>query len=333
VTGTGTTRSGNGGLAAAVVLFALALGMPVAPARAVSLVEVGGNVGAQFDGSPRVEDGGDFSESAASGDVLGKLQAFVATGPKIARTDSLAQVAHGWLRIRMRFLLEAPPDAHRHNGNAQAVARFHDEIKVMPASPALDFTMGTMTVGLLVEGSAQVEAFDVDLTGIPDHFLVSRLGLGWTLSIALGEQLGHRHVAYPVQENLEIDARSVPPQRGAAASDPAFLTVELPIRLGVPLFLTVDLQGGGGGAALAGRGSVQGRLDVSRTVEWGGIVDITDAEGQSIAYTLSSESGTDWTQPIPAPEPLALAAGLSVIGALAGLRRWRRPEGRQARRA
>jgi hypothetical protein len=67
----------------------------------------------------------------------------------------------------------------------------------------------------------------------------------------------------------------------------------------------------------------QGVVDASHSAYWGGLQSVLDQNGRPVAYTLSSSSGTDWSQsfvPSPVPEPGSSAlmlAGLAVIVAVA----------------
>lgn len=63
--------------------------------------------------------------------------------------------------------------------------------------------------------------------------------------------------------------------------------------------------------------------DASHTLRWGGISSVVDADtGLPVAdWTLTSESGFDWTQPAVIPEPTASALALVALGALAVSRR------------
>jgi hypothetical protein len=66
-------------------------------------------------------------------------------------------------------------------------------------------------------------------------------------------------------------------------------------------------------------GVAHGEALFENTFLWNGIVDVRDAQGQPIAYTLTSESGVDWKQPVP--EPASGAACLAAFAGLAVLRR------------
>lgn len=57
--------------------------------------------------------------------------------------------------------------------------------------------------------------------------------------------------------------------------------------------------------------------DASHSVYWGGITSVTDSSGQSLEFTLSSTSGTDYQHSFaPVPEPstyLLMAIGIAVV--------------------
>jgi hypothetical protein len=50
-----------------------------------------------------------------------------------------------------------------------------------------------------------------------------------------------------------------------------------------------------------------GNLDFSHTAAWGGITKVTDADGNLITgWTVTSDTGLDYTKPYVAPEPSTL---------------------------
>jgi hypothetical protein len=81
------------------------------------------------------------------------------------------------------------------------------------------------------------------------------------------------------------------------------------------LKLTLTASGGNGGAVTA-PGSALSDFGGDGGLTWGGISEVT-YQGEPIAYTITSESGTDWTQPVPEP---GAVAGLGAAVALALLR-------------
>lgn len=88
----------------------------------------------------------------------------------------------------------------------------------------------------------------------------------------------------------------------------------LKVALGRPFFIRGTLETW---TALQGTG--QAIADASHSAYWGGILSVTTEDGTPLAYTLSSVSGTDWSQSFAStvPEPGAQASmisGLVLLG-------------------
>lgn len=69
------------------------------------------------------------------------------------------------------------------------------------------------------------------------------------------------------------------------------------------------------GASLTGTA----RLDFANTIQWQGISNVVDENGDPVDFSFASESGVDWTQPVPL-QAVPLPASVWLLGtALAGL--------------
>jgi hypothetical protein len=81
------------------------------------------------------------------------------------------------------------------------------------------------------------------------------------------------------------------------------------------------------GAGMRSKSGVQGistaGVDFSNTVTWSGVAGVYDSNGSLVSnYSLTSDSGVDWTKPLtaPIPEPETYAmmlAGLGLLGFIA----------------
>jgi hypothetical protein len=56
------------------------------------------------------------------------------------------------------------------------------------------------------------------------------------------------------------------------------------------------------------------RADFGSTVRWMGVTGVTQEDGTPIiGYTLTDQDGTDWTQPLPVPEPSSVLTLLALM--------------------
>jgi cysteine-rich repeat protein len=93
---------------------------------------------------------------------------------------------------------------------------------------------------------------------------------------------------------------------------------------GAPIDLFVE-----GIATATAQGEAVATADFANTIEWGGITEIRDADGTPVVdFTVISDSGVDWSEPVEAPEPGSVAmavTGAAVLLLRSRLRRPRRP--------
>lgn len=93
-------------------------------------------------------------------------------------------------------------------------------------------------------------------------------------------------------------------------------TVQVPIQLGERFDIKMEISGRAYALAYGAGASSSSGYDLGRSAYWGGIGSIT-VDGQEIPFTLTSQSGHDWTQSsIPAAVPVPTAAWLFGPGLL-----------------
>ena len=107
-------------------------------------------------------------------------------------------------------------------------------------------------------------------------------------------------------------------------------SLSVPIVFGIPQDMVVEAGFGMVVSAYVASGAIgaaaAAAADQSFAVRWLGIARVLDANGNPVAYSLTSDSGTDWSQPVamvPEPETLPLFAMGLVILAFAGRHRQR----------
>jgi hypothetical protein len=91
--------------------------------------------------------------------------------------------------------------------------------------------------------------------------------------------------------------------------------VSFDIRVGTATILGLSLTTGAGRSSslLSDPGSALSDFSGGGSLAWSGITSV-EQNGTPVPYTVTSESGTDWTQPVP--EPGATAAALAALLAL-----------------
>lgn len=107
-------------------------------------------------------------------------------------------------------------------------------------------------------------------------------------------------------------------------SAPFAFNVTLLVQVGQAALYSLDLESAG--LATASFGSASYAAVANGSLHWGGIDWVENVEtGQPITdWTISSESGTDYSEPVEIPEPSGTACLGSGVAALAGLGTLRR---------
>ena len=125
-----------------------------------------------------------------------------------------------------------------------------------------------------------------------------------------------------------------------AGAAPGSISFAVPIVFGGTYTSDVELDVLVAALGLDGGAESDASVDASHSLHWGGISDVTDADGRSVEYTLQSGSGTDYvhaiTQAVPEPQTYALMlAGLILLASAQRQRRQRtgRPDRVAAPRA
>jgi hypothetical protein len=201
-------------------------------------------------------------------------------------------------------------------------ASFIDSVTIVSANPALLGTPGTMSGSVLVDVSPSVTTIGPD--GIPGPQAFAEVS--WRL-----EEGGSNVVGAYYNDNDDTGPDSGFCCIGPLGTSPAPTSVLIPIlvsfQFGVPFdfgLAFVAEAGANAGGSVVDEGKADAAMNFLNTVAWQGIASVT-SNGVPVDFTLSSGSGTDYTQAATAAVPAP--AGIWLLGtALAGLaaRRWRR---------
>jgi hypothetical protein len=186
---------------------------------------------------------------------------------------------------------------------ASAWAEFSDTLLIAAAEPGHSGTALVRFGTLLAHQSTQTLG---DFSGIGD---LAASGIRLRL-----EAIGLDAPWHVMTEELDfttvrrIDADTVETNHAIQPLAPFAFDVTLGQPFRIRAWLVAD-------AVVAG--NAQATADAGHSFYWGGLVSVTDADGQAIGYTLSSASGTDWSQSFaPVPEAgtsALLLAGLALV--------------------
>jgi hypothetical protein len=184
-------------------------------------------------------------------------------------------------------------------GFANATAEFHDLITIN--SPGLEGSAGAVVMSYNVDGkntSSGTSAYD------PNDELYGGLA-----QMSLSQKFGP---VYP------SDFHDLVFSDGNTSSNGAIGThrVNVGFTFGAPFTISLRI---GAGATIHILSDLVATSDFEHTMLWGGFGAVTDAGGNAVDYSLSSNSGHDWSKPSTeaVPEPASMAAlGLGALGLL-----------------
>ncbi|HVN40722.1 MAG TPA: PEP-CTERM sorting domain-containing protein [Myxococcota bacterium] len=190
--------------------------------------------------------------------------------------------------------------------SGNATAEFSDQFTIM--APGLAGTTGTLTVAFGLASFVNVDG------GVGSGCSgASQVGYGINASLTGG---GHGQL---IQSGTWTDY----PCFGThtfTGTPPGSFSFTGTVFFGAPAGLTVILSANSNESWLdtfSGAATAEG--DFAHTLTWGGFTQVRDANGNLVTnYTLTSDSGTDWSKPVAVPEPATIslvATGLVALGA------------------
>lgn len=192
-------------------------------------------------------------------------------------------------------------------------------------NPALTGQQGSMTAAILLDVSPGLITQNSGPPGVQSQVILDwyLYTTGTVLSSPGGTITGH------YTEDDETPEVSYICGAGPTCLDPAPGSVLIPLTWSFTFgqSFSLDMQMSAFATATgtgydAGSFAAEGSLNFLNTVAWQGITSVTQGDGSPVDFTITSESGTDYTQAITAvPAPAGLWLLGSGIVALAARRR------------
>jgi hypothetical protein len=281
-----------------------------------------------------------YTENSADCDTCMVLQAGfdTATGPYVAAYEfpgyepwttshtaaSAGTVGYGFIRglVSASIATDQPGGFSGSESNFQA--SFTDTMTVQPVDPALLGQFGTLTGSLQLDYLRSTSAQGSPLD--PSELLGASVEWGAGIS-SLGNSIGGGGSA-SFRESVTDGASpysqyfiSLTGANGSPAPDSLMIPFVLGFVFGEAFDVTVELAATAfatfeGGVLEGEQYQASATLNLLNTLTWQGVSSVLDAEGNPVAFSLASASGTDWTVPatvIPLP-PAVWLFGTALAG-------------------
>lgn len=291
------------GLGRALACIALGV-LWASPARGESLRVLGFS---QATNDPEFQEFVD--ESAVVGPLAaGAASAGVATmGGGAASGEVSGEADYGVLRARAIGAASGPfLDVGGALAGGSIEASWTDTLTIQPGDPELLFQPGTFVLEIALDGSLAADAGGASQSNTRAQYDLT-VEAGTCMSGCDFKLVGEQG-----DFGLLGGGQSF---TGDPIAD--FTSTPVPFVFGIPIDLTVGLSAVA--QAVAGEEAVTSSADANleQTLTWGGISEVRNlAQDLVTDYSVASESGVDWSQPVPEPA-MALCAGAALLG-LAG---------------
>jgi hypothetical protein len=225
------------------------------------------------------------------GQVLSASNSYTQATPSI-QADTHGSAQYGSVGMYAHFRANASAGF----AASETTAGWTDTLTLMPVNPAQLGQNAVLSFSLHLDGV---------LDGLPTGNSYTRIGTQvWLNNATTASNFraqGQGQGGFPFHKVIDQD-----------------LNFNVTVKLGTPFELGVFSRASVGTAGAGPNWFSEATSDFASTLTWQGISGVTLA-GNAIAYTLSSQSGIDWTQaytasvPEPAPSVL-LGLGLWVVG-------------------